>query len=139
MVSEAATPFFADGMIDPAMDPFDRAILLCKQMIAMWRERVVQPEDAEADQELADGCNNTTGSPDGAVPTKCSMLGRSPNIGGAEVGCLSLQLEEPDADQEPVTGCGNATNMSNGAALADCSTLGLSPTVGGVEVVDSSQ
>jgi len=100
---------------------------------------VVQPEDAEADQELADGCNNTTGSPDGAVPTKCSMLGRSPNIGGAEVGCLSLQLEESDADQEPATGCGNAANMSNGAALADCSTLGLSPTVGGVEVVDSSQ
>jgi len=26
MVSEAATPFFADGMIDLAMDPFDRAI-----------------------------------------------------------------------------------------------------------------
>jgi hypothetical protein len=57
---EATTPLSASAMIDPAMDPCDRAILLCKQILAMLSGSVVQPEDADVDQKLADGCNNST-------------------------------------------------------------------------------
>jgi hypothetical protein len=107
MVSEPTTPLSTSATIDPAMDPCDRAILLCKQILTMLSGSVLQPEDANVDQKLADGCNNSTSYPSDAMLAECSTLGLSPNIGGVEAADSSQQSEESDVDQELTGGCDN--------------------------------
>ena len=81
-----------------------------------------------------DGSDSATSTPDGAVPAKCSTLGFSPNVGGAEVGFSSMRPEDPSVDQELAYGCDNATSSPDAAVPTRCSTLDFSPSAGDVEV-----